>query len=194
MATKAPVPAFVKALPAPIRTMLLKQCAGDWRRVTRNADGGIVVHNNPQIAEPETVAEAEPPPVPPVPPVSPVAEPDIPRGPTPALMPKVRPGFPQHPPGFEGLYRHGIYIKPRTEPMSRKRSGRPRTAVEFTKRILDMGGQFQRLPESPKMRVFFMGYYLGEVWCADNTPKQMIRRQYWRVRTQIEAITAFFAD
>lgn len=42
------MPAFVAALPAAFRRQIKNQCGGDWRRVTKDAGGGVMVHNQPQ--------------------------------------------------------------------------------------------------------------------------------------------------
>lgn len=188
MASKAPVPAFVKALPAPVRTMLRAQCGGDWRRVTRTADGGIVVHNNPQVEEKKEVLKPEPK----IP-----AKPATPARPTPATIPRPKfdpkLGRPTHPPGYRSIGANGMKIVPRTKPISRKRSGRPRTGVEFTKRILDVGGQFYRIPGSPRMRIYYLGYYVMEAWCADNTPRKIVRRQYDQFCKHVDILDEFFS-
>lgn len=203
MVAKSPPPAFVQALPAPVRTMLRKQCGGDWRRVTRTPEGAIVVHNQPQTSDPAPAVAAR---------RRPAAAPGpvIQARPTPATIsaptfrpqpaapryPSPRPERDQpgadHPPGYPQLGAHGLMIVPRTKPTARKRSGSPRNAVELTKRILDMGAQFRRIPRSPKMKVYYLGYYLMEVWVADNTPPQILRSQYRKIREHLNTIDDFF--
>jgi hypothetical protein len=43
-----PVPDRLKHLPRAILTLLREQSEGDWRRVTLDADGSVVIHNQPQ--------------------------------------------------------------------------------------------------------------------------------------------------
>lgn len=166
--------------------MLRVQCGDDWRRITHDGNGGFVVHNQPQ---PDSLPALPALPAPSAPPT--------PR-PTPAtIAPPVfrgRPGKPRHPPGFKLVNPNGILIKPRTKPTARKRSGVPRSAIELTKRLLDLECQFERIPKGTKACVYYYGYVIGTVWVADNTPRRVLTRDYQRIRLAIEAINNHFAD
>lgn len=46
-------PEFIQRLPLAHRRLIASQCDGDWRRCTLDSDGGITIHNRPQITRTE---------------------------------------------------------------------------------------------------------------------------------------------
>lgn len=49
----ASAPEYIRALPLAHRRMIAAQCDGDWRRCTRDEDGGVTIHNRPQMTRTE---------------------------------------------------------------------------------------------------------------------------------------------
>lgn len=48
MGERGVMPPLLRAMPATMRNTIKKQCGGDWRRVTVDKTGGVMVHNLPQ--------------------------------------------------------------------------------------------------------------------------------------------------
>jgi hypothetical protein len=87
----------------------------------------------------------------------------------------------------------GIFVKPRTKPVSRRRRGAPRTATEHLKRLLDRGFQFVREPGGSRADVYYLGYELGQIWVADNTPRVLVQQEYRLMVAKAAQIDRHFA-
>ena len=55
----ASAPDYIRALPLAHRRVIAAQCEGDWLRCTHDADGGITIHNRPQMTRTELTPSGE---------------------------------------------------------------------------------------------------------------------------------------
>lgn len=115
------------SLPAPMRRAIRRQCGGDWRRVTLEDDGSILVHNRPQRGsdDPDPLW---------VPPEPVQRRPDL---------------IPTLPPLPTPLWVTGPPTKPERPDTSGFRHVQLRPTRPTKKRVTQRPGEAQPLPEDP---------------------------------------------